>query len=350
MQQLRERVRNGAGLIMVGGYHSLGPGGYAGTPLEETLPVFLGDRDIGQVTEPFLPVLTAAGRQHSIFANITVFLPSQAGPAQLEGLPPLEGCVRVQGPKPSAAVLAMGPSDSIVMAVQPFGKGRTAVFTADTTRSWQQTMRAMDQESPFLRFWGQTVRWLAGRTEALDSAARLVATTDKSYYDPEAPLRISAVVQNREGEGTSEAQVTAHIAGPKQPGAPLRLVSIPGPAGHFEASFEPSLPGRYEIEVAAQVADQQLTAEKLVVEVGRPNLEFDRLDLDERLLTAIATETGGSYAHISTSNRVINALQHQVSRRRIESEWPLYWPPLCWGLFVIVLSGEWLLRREYQLR
>jgi uncharacterized membrane protein len=357
MQQLRQRVSEGAGLMMIGGYHSLGPGGYAGTALEEALPVFMGPREVGQVTQPFLPVLTTAGRQHPIFANITSFLPGQSGPAQVEGLPPLEGCVRVQGPKPGATVLATCPveaggtgSETIVLAVQPFGKGLSAVFTADTTRNWQQSMRALDQESPFLRFWGQTVRWLAGRTEALESAASVVATTDKSYYDPEAPVRISAVVQNREGEGSSAAQVTARIAGPKQVGQPMHLAAVAGPAGHYEAVFEPPLPGRYEIEVAAELNDQKLAAEKLIVEVGRPNLEFDRLDLDERLLTAIATETGGRYAHISTADRVINSLEHQLRRRRVEMEWPLYWPPLCWGLFVIVLSGEWLLRREYQLR
>ena len=33
---------------MLGGYHSLGPGGYGGTPLGEVLPVLLGSRDIGQ--------------------------------------------------------------------------------------------------------------------------------------------------------------------------------------------------------------------------------------------------------------------------------------------------------------
>src|SRR3972149_5248209 len=45
-----QRVRDGAGLIMLGGYHSLGPGGYAGTPLGKVLPVLLGNREIGQVT------------------------------------------------------------------------------------------------------------------------------------------------------------------------------------------------------------------------------------------------------------------------------------------------------------
>ena len=51
-----------------------------------------------------------------------------------------------------------------MLAVQPVGKGRAAVFTSDTTRNWQQVPRAMDQESPFARFWGQMIRWLANRT------------------------------------------------------------------------------------------------------------------------------------------------------------------------------------------
>ena len=34
-----KRVQDGAGLVMLGGYHSLGPGGYEGTPIGKILPV-----------------------------------------------------------------------------------------------------------------------------------------------------------------------------------------------------------------------------------------------------------------------------------------------------------------------
>ena len=34
-----KRIRQGAGLVMLGGYHSLGPGGYSGAPLGNALPV-----------------------------------------------------------------------------------------------------------------------------------------------------------------------------------------------------------------------------------------------------------------------------------------------------------------------
>ena len=44
---IARRVRDGAGLIMLGGYHGLGPGGYTGTALGKLLPANLGGRDVG---------------------------------------------------------------------------------------------------------------------------------------------------------------------------------------------------------------------------------------------------------------------------------------------------------------
>ena len=42
MKALQEAVAAGKGFIMLGGYHSFGPGGYRGTPLEEGLPIVIG--------------------------------------------------------------------------------------------------------------------------------------------------------------------------------------------------------------------------------------------------------------------------------------------------------------------
>ncbi len=93
MALLAQRVKDGAGLLMIGGYHSLGPGGYGGSALEDVLPALLGSRDIGQITDPFLPVLTPDGRAHPIFANISKFFPTAAG-AAATGRPAAAGRVR----------------------------------------------------------------------------------------------------------------------------------------------------------------------------------------------------------------------------------------------------------------
>ncbi|MBN1911897.1 MAG: hypothetical protein JW818_19300, partial [Pirellulales bacterium] len=379
-----KRIRDGAGLVMLGGYHSLGPGGYEGTPLGAILPVRLGSREVGQVNEPFLPVLTPEGVRHPIFANIAEFFPTQAGPAAVPGLPPLEGCTRVEGPRAGATVLAKCPLDAeqpVVLAVQPVGAGRTAVFTGDTTRRWQQGPRAMGQDSPFLRFWGQMVRFLAGRQGDVAAEAGITGATDKAYYAPDEPVRVTATVRNDKGEAATEAEVVAEIflipeptkhvppvseknGGPRPVVAgqddsvptPGKLVSrntlsaVPGPSGNYAGTFQPATPGTYQINLLARVGEKVLKAPRLDVEVGRPFLEYEKLDLNDRLLREIAEASGGRYVHLSTAEHLIDRLDQTVRQKQHHIERPLYWPPLVWPLFVGIVTLEWVLRRRFQLR
>jgi uncharacterized membrane protein len=348
-----QRIRNGGGLLMLGGYHSLGPGGYAGTPIGEALPVTLGGRQVGQITDSFLPQLTPEGARHPIFANIASFFPTQAGDAKTAGLPMLDGCTRVEGAKPSATVLATCPTDASkcpVIATQPVGKGVAAVFAGDTTRKWQQGPRAMDQQSPFLQFWGQMVRFLAGRSTSVEAKASVVGNTDKAYYEPEQPVQITAVVRDAQGEGTNDAKVEAKIRGPGGRPDKVELSVVPGPAGHYAGTFEPKAAGSYEVVVQVRLGETTLDSEKLTYEVGRPNLEFEKLDLDEKTLAKIATETGGRYVHITTAGHLVDQLDRTVKKKRVFLERALFSPPLFWMLFVTVITTEWILRRRFQLR
>lgn len=351
-QLLLERVSEGAGLVMLGGYNTLGPGGYADTPLGKALPVELGSTDIGQVTEPFLPELTPEGANHPIFANIAEFFPRAGESPRVAGLPPLSGCTRVGNARPAASVLAVCPLENQmpVLAVQPHGKGRVAVFTGDTTRNWQQGPRVLDQQSPFIQFWGQLVRYLAGRAQELKAEASIVASTDKAYYEPGETITISAIVRDAQGEGTDKAQVRATIKGPTGRQEQLSLGNLPAGAGHYGVPYEPRASGTYEIQVKATLDGQQLKADPLAVEVGRPNLEYEKLDLDEKRLTEIASATGGRYFHIASAGGLIEQLNRAARKKRVYSEQPLYSPFWMWSAFVGVLTVEWVLRRRFQLR
>ncbi|MDZ7616341.1 MAG: hypothetical protein U1E05_05010, partial [Patescibacteria group bacterium] len=340
-------------LIMLGGYNSLGPGGYAGTELGSILPVRLGGRDIGQITDPFLPVLSPEGSRHPIFANIAGFFPTGREQAREGGLPPLDGCTRVEGPTPTATVLAAldTTGDAMpVLAVHPVEKGRVAVFCGDTTRKWQQGPRALGQDSPFLQFWGQMVRWLAGRSDEVATGAGVTAVADKGYYEPGSVIRLSAIVRDARGEGSDKAAVHANVRGPGGRPDRVTLSAAPGPGGHYAGDYEPQTPGAHEFEVEARVGDETVKAEKLSVEVGRPNLEFEVLDLDEKLLARIAAETGGRYFHVTTADRLTEQLDRAVRSRRVVVERRLYWPPLFWTLFLAAITTEWVLRKRFQLR
>ncbi len=351
-EMLVKRIRAGAGLLMLGGYHSLGPGGYEGTPLGSVLPVALGKRDVGQLNDPFLPLLTPDGIHHPIFANIDGFFPTPQGPPKTGGLPPLDGCTRVGPARPGATVLALGPADTKmpVFVVQPLDHGRTAVFAGDTTRKWQQGPRALNQESPFLRFWGQTVRWLAGRNANVETKAGIVASADKVYYEPGEPIRLSAIVRDKEGQGANNARVIATVRGPAGRPQEVTLAAVTGPAGHYGGTLEPHSPGAHEVLVEARLGELSLKADKIALEVGRPNLEFEKLDLDEKMLERIAADTGGRYVPLATADQLVDQLDRHQRKKTIYIERPLFWPPGFWVLFVALLTTEWILRRKYQLR
>ncbi len=360
MELIVKRVEEGAGFLMIGGTNSLGPGGYKGTPLEKILPVFLGDRSIGQIADPFLPELTGEGSSHLIFTNIDKFFPTPGGKAKIKDLPALQGCVKVSGRKDSATVLAFHPTIETphkekmpVLAVQPFQKGRTAVFTGDTTRAWQQVQQAQGRESPFIRFWGQLVRWLANRNEPLRVGASVKASTNLPSYKLEEPFDISAEVRDKNELGTNEAKVKVRIKTPqgKEEFLPMKPVSktLPGAFKNTDRII-PKSPGTYQVLVEAEIDGKKEMAEPILVEVASSNLEFAKLNLNSDLLEDMAQRGKGRYFHISTADELLEILQKTEQSRRVFLEQPLYFPKIFWFVLVGVLVLEWLLRKRYQLR
>ena len=76
---LIKRVRAGAGLVMLGGYHSLGPGGYAGTPLGDILPVRAGRPPGGPDERPVPAPADARGRPPPDLRQHRRLLPHRLG-------------------------------------------------------------------------------------------------------------------------------------------------------------------------------------------------------------------------------------------------------------------------------
>ena len=365
-EMIVKRVNAGAGLAMLGGYNSLAPGAYANTPIGKILPVMLGNPpdipEAGQFSEQFMPKLTPDGVRSSIFANIGDFFPSTLGNAKKEGLMPLAGCTRVLAPAAGATVLATCPNVMVpsagggdiempVLAYRPVGEGKAAVFTGDTTRRWQQVAKALNQDSPFMQFWGQFIRFLASREGAVLKEAGVSAAVNKAYFEPQETIMVTATVKNAEGEGTEKAAVQGIAIRPDGDEDKIKLEPVAGTPGRYIGNYEPSAIGQHEIKVSAKVDALSLDApEKIIIDVGRPNMEFDRLDLNEDLMTKIADVSGGRYAHITTADFIIDQLNREVMKRQVIVQVPLAPPFYFWLIFVVLLTCEWVLRRKYRLR
>lgn len=376
MDMLIEAVRAGKGLLMIGGTGTLGPGGYGGTVIEQMLPVMVGPRGKDrQEATPFVPRLTTEGKAHPIFAGLaTFFADAETRPTTTQSgsgsPPPLQGCVIVEAAKPGAAILAEHPTRErggkplIVLAAQTFGSGRTAVFTADTTWRWYMFRRALGAESPYHRFWGQLIRWLANSELKERSAeAGVQVQVAKSFYHPGEQVEVMAKVRDEEGQAYNFANVVAAITGPDGKPKELALARREDRTGAYHVSYAPTTPGPYKVEVTARKQEAVLGKDAIDFTLGRPSAEFEKLSLDADRLGKMAAASGGEYLKLPGLSDLIARLARRYETQghgpQQATEYTVFAAKtsfrrhlkmaVVFGLFVLLVTAEWLLRRRWQL-
>jgi uncharacterized membrane protein len=379
-RNIEQRVAGGGGLIMLGGTSSFGPGGYAGSPLENALPVFMfGDKNSAQDKSRFVPRLTADGLTHPIMDGLTDWFGVDDKPAA-KTLPPLNGNVIVGKPKTGAQVLLVhrdrtGPDGNpeIVLAVQRYGEGRSAAFTLDTTYLWYLPLRGMGQDSPFNRLWGQMIRWLGGQdVRDRQRGAGIEALINKSNYQLGENVKLRVRVRDERGDATSHAQVSVTFT--NQADNKSQTLQVPAndsQQGLYELIVPNPDKGDYSMEVVAAKDGKELGRRKLAFTVIPPADEMLKIAANPQLLTAIANETHGLYYELGQFPQFIDQLIRsdpkfgQPQQRSVplddyirdlailagtDPQWNArYDLPIQAGLMVLLLASEWILRRQWQL-
>ncbi len=365
--RIRKFVNDGGGLLMLGGHNSFGPGGYDGTPVEEALPVIVGERDQPQEKTPFVPRLTAAGAAHPVFEGIKSFFPSPSGrpEANLPKLPDLNGCVAVVDKKQGASVLAVHPGAKnrngplIALAVQRFGSGRSAAFMPDTTWKWHLPMRPLGDASPYRIFWSQMIRWLAGTdAESPRASSAAVLRLDRTYVRVGETVKILAAVLNRQGRRAKSAGVSCSIT-PVMDESNAKAQQLPLAQkgdGLFAEEFKPSHPGRYEIALtASDPSGEEFGRDEITLTVAPHHAELEKLARNTKLLDDVAKESGARHMDLAELPDLVDQLIKTASRLTGREpgtvrNYPLYNFTLLFIVFAAALTTEWLLRRNWQLR
>ena len=145
---IRDYVAGGGGLIMVGGYLTFqgieAKGQYAGSPVEQALPVTLARHDDRvECPQGVTPQVVA---DHPIVAGLAGVWPDLLGYNRLTA-------------KPGAAVVAAVGDDPLIVA-GAHGQGRSVAFASDCGPHWAPP--------PFVdwpgynRLWAQMADWVAG--------------------------------------------------------------------------------------------------------------------------------------------------------------------------------------------
>lgn len=375
---IEQRTLDDGGLIMIGGENSFGPGNYQNTPIERALPVLVGGASMPQDKQQFVPRLTPEGLLNPAMAGLTEYFGSD-GKAGAKELPILRGNVVVEGAKTGAEVLLTHPDRAgpdgkpeIVLAVQRYGKGRSAAFTIDTTYLWALPLYGLGQESPYNRVWGQLIRWLAGaEVRNRQRGPGLEGLLNKNTYDIGESVRLRALLRDERGDATQYAQVSIKLAQPGKPDQSLPLDPVQSHTGMYELVIPHPDKGEWTMELTATKDGKPLGHEQLKFTVIPPAEEMLKIAANPQLLASVATATGGTAYTLPEFPGLIDELirtdRHDTGAKQVflpfddfpraglmllgrDPTWPKTWDLPIQGLLVfLLLMTEWVLRRAWQL-
>lgn len=146
---LRDYVKNGGGLVMIGGYLTFqgieAKGKYAGSPVEEALPVTLSHHD-DRVESPQGVVPHIGDPGHPILKGVTGDWPALLGYNEVVAKPDAEVLVRVGG-------------DPLLVAGS-FGQGRSVAFTSDCGPHWAPP--PFVDWAGYAPLWNGIANWVSG--------------------------------------------------------------------------------------------------------------------------------------------------------------------------------------------
>ncbi len=329
----------GGSLVMLGGIDSLGEGGYAGTPIGETLPLYL-NRPPSRGADLFAFQLTRDG-----LLQPWMRLRANEG-AENERLAALPG-IRVLNsgtePKPGALVMADsgppgGPSLPAI-AVQRYGNGRTAAVPIGDF--WRWGLRTPELQADLFKSWRQFLRW------ALTDVPKRAEIEIEP--DPAAPDRTKIVRVRVRGQDFGPAQnaaVQLRVQSPDGTWSALDTQPDDAEAGTHTARISGSEPGPWLVEALTTDRVDGVTTRVTTGWASNPGAdEFRKLTPDLPELQALVDTSAGSLPDPDDLERWVAELARSPLPVTETETIPLWhqagWLAVAIGLF----AGEWGLRR-----
>jgi uncharacterized membrane protein len=346
LPNLRDYVRNGGGLAMVGGEQSFGDGRYGETPLADVLPVAPIDGSTMAEGEARLR-LTAEGRRHPV----TSLAPGEAqNEAAWGALPPVSAVnlSRALAPGLGAAVLLETPSVGVggrpapLVAVREVGAGRTLAVTTDASWRWGFLAAESGQGNrAYLRFWSSALRWLV-RDPGL---APLQVEPDSPTVEPGAPVGLSVSVRGPDWGPGAGRRVTGELVD-EGGRAVAHGQAVAGADGTARLELVPPGPGAYKVVAKGEGGAADVATAAVAVRGAGPE-DADAAPRPD-LLSAIAEASGGAFDTIPGGDlpalRLADPEVVEIGRRKALPIWDRAW---YLAALALTLAGEWVLRRRW---
>ncbi len=356
--RIRDYVKKGGAMLMVGGRLSLGAGDYEGTEIEQILPVDMTVPDAfddALDNAEFAARLSKVGRTHTI--TRLAFDPATNEKAWA-ALPKLEGLNKSRGMANGGTSLVDHPTLKMedgrpmpVIAVAEPGKGRSAVIATDSLWRYKMPSTGAGEEGRYDELWSNLVRWLikdpdldlvrvhpSTGVRALGESVNLEVRIFTPDYRPAVDQGFSIKLSRRPTLGRGVTPEVVHE------GTGLRTDEH----GRWTVVRKPTAPGIYDVEVVTVVGGRQLKARTVfVVSDERP--EMRQVLSTDKLLEAVASVTRGSAYSLDDRDVPLHFNPPRVSdvvSRRYHERWNV---PGVFLLACLLFGLEWWARRRVGL-
>jgi uncharacterized membrane protein len=350
LDRVKDFVRDGGGLAMLGGSRSFDSGGYGESTLRDVLPVELDGKGNYQSQTSVSAALSATGKAHPV----TRLLPDpKSNEEAWSKLPPLTGLNQVRSVRGETLITAGGngaPTAAPLLVIGRFGKGRTLALLSDDAWRWN-FIAVGNRETPqnHLKLVRQAVRWLAQ-----EPSFEQVQLYPVPSAQPGEKIAIKLKVLKDDFTPTRQASVQVRVFSPE--GEPT-LVSVAADSeeGEYTGEFTPTKEGTHRIEAEASLGGKVLGKDKTSFAAAFSYGETDdgrpRLDLLKR----IAESSKGEYFAISDwdqramekiAARLESIAPSEIVEQRQTRLWSTLWP---FSIVLALLSVEWWMRRKWGL-
>jgi len=356
--------KRGGTLIVLGGADYM-PHAYGDTKLAEMLPMRTEkiEGSLRQGPEPGYRIrLTDEGSQHVVMKQLA----GQDSAEFWRSLPVMRWRHPKVRAKDGAVRLAYAESayqegvknisdqerlerDNCLICYHTYGAGKVMMLSFDET--WRLRYRV--GVAYHHRFWGQVVRWAAD--EKLPAGTPLVRLgTDKPRYDVGQPITIKARLLDEKADPVLDGEVEAKVFRGDKLLHTVHLQSNADMPGRYEGQIGANLDaGVYRVELTGKTVDGLLSSGEvkkvetdIAVSASKSTSELVELTADETIPQQLAKSTKGLVVAPVEADKIVALLGPKSGSIKRE-ETLLLWDRLpVLLLFLVIGSGEWILRKK----
>jgi hypothetical protein len=335
--------KRGGGLILLDGARGK-LRDWAQTKAASMIPVqWIGDAK--GVNNEFDWTLTTDADRHTALrlsdspsANAALWptLPSANWTAQVKALPGAFTLANLKGKDGS-------PHPSMVL--RNVGAGAVLYVSSDELWRWRYQVADLYHQ----RLWMQVGAWIAAPPFQVDEK-RIALGSDRLRYGVGEQAELRVRLRNEQGGMVTDAAPRAYLYHDGKEVAALNLESDITHPGVYRATSPPMKAGSWQVAISESAAAPKAASRLTLRVADTANAELATLTMNRPLLETMARSSGGRFLREEQAATELPGLLEAADAKQSTVKETLLWSSWWWLLpIILLLTGEWLMRRKLRL-